>query len=149
MAGVDGGPMTSHAWHRPMTAAVKAAGFAGVRYHDLRHHAASRLIASGLSVVAVARFLRHDDPTTTLQVYGHLWADDNDRIRSAMASAWGAAESRTDHDEDAVRGFAQVSDHVVTLGRLPRQGPRGRVTRAPWWRDTSRLTETSRQWCWP
>jgi integrase len=96
-AGQDGGPMTSHAWHRPMRAAVTAAGLDGVRYHDLRHHAASRLIASGLSVVAVARFLGHDNPTTTLQVYGHLWADDNDRIRSAMATAWGA-ESRTDHD---------------------------------------------------
>ena len=25
---------------------------------------------------------------TTLWVYGHLWADDNDRIRATMASAW-------------------------------------------------------------
>jgi integrase len=83
-----GGPMGSNPWGKSMRPAVKAAGLEGVRYHDLRHHAASRLIASGLSVVAVARFLGHDNPSTTLRTYAHLWGDDNDRIRSAMATAW-------------------------------------------------------------
>ncbi len=102
-AGREGGPMGHNPWGHAMRAAVKAAELSGVRYHDLRHHAASRLIASGLSVVAVARFLGHDNPSTTLRTYAHLWADDNDRIRSAMAAAWSPV-SGVCHD-DAVQGL--------------------------------------------
>jgi integrase len=38
-------------------------------FHDLRHAAASRLIAGGLSAVTVAAVLRHDNASTTLKVY--------------------------------------------------------------------------------
>jgi hypothetical protein len=65
------GPMSSNAWAYEMRKAAASAGLARVRFHALRHHAASKLIASGLSVVAVARFLGHDHAATMLRVYGH------------------------------------------------------------------------------
>jgi hypothetical protein len=30
----------------------------------------------------------HESPTTTLATYAQLWPGDEDRIRSAIASAW-------------------------------------------------------------
>lgn len=52
---------------------------AGAGWHQLRHHHASRLIAGGMSPVAVAHRLGHKDATETLQTYGHLWHDDDER----------------------------------------------------------------------
>jgi integrase len=45
------------------------------RFHDLRHFAASQLIAQGASILQVAKVAGHADPSVTLRVYGHLFAD--------------------------------------------------------------------------
>lgn len=39
--------------------------------HDLRHTAASWMLASGVDVVSVARILGHTTPSTTLGIYAH------------------------------------------------------------------------------
>lgn len=57
----------------------------GFRYHDLRHHYASLLIHSGLSVKEVQARLRHGSAKTTLDTYAHLWPDTEDAARSAVA----------------------------------------------------------------
>lgn len=44
----------------------------GVRLHDLRHAAASYLLASGVDVRTVAERLGHANPRTTLSVYAHV-----------------------------------------------------------------------------
>ena len=64
-------------------AARKALLGIGDGWHQLRHHHASLLIAAGLSPVAVAHRLGHKDATETLQTYGHLWPDDDDRMAAA------------------------------------------------------------------
>lgn len=64
-------------------AARKALPGIGDGWHQLRHHHASLLIAAGLSPVAVAHRLGHKDATETLQTYGHLWPDDDDRMAAA------------------------------------------------------------------
>lgn len=83
----DGQPVTrphiGHIWRK----AVRKAGLEGVVFHQLRHTAASLLIARGLSVVAVARYLGHS-PAVCLRTYAHLWANDEDRIRAAMDDAF-------------------------------------------------------------
>jgi integrase len=40
--------------------------------HDLRHTAASWMLASGVDVAAVARILGHSTPSTTLGIYAHV-----------------------------------------------------------------------------
>jgi integrase len=52
--------------------------------HDLRHYFASVLIRSGASVKVVQARLGHSSAKTTLDVYGHLFADEEDRTRAAI-----------------------------------------------------------------
>ena len=75
--------------HRGFDRAADTAGIEGVSFHDLRHGAASRLIASGLDAVTVATVLGHGDPHITLKVYGHLFnrAERDEAIRRALTSS--------------------------------------------------------------
>jgi integrase len=49
-----------------------AAGAQGVRLHDLRHHVATQMLASGDPVTVVSKRLGHASPVTTLGVYAHM-----------------------------------------------------------------------------
>ena len=65
--------------------AVKAAGLPpALTPHDLRHTAASLMIASGASIKAVQRQLGHASATMTLDRYGHLYEDDLDAMAVAL-----------------------------------------------------------------
>jgi integrase len=55
----------------------------GFRCHDLRHFSASLLISSGAEVKLVQARLRHRSAKTTLDTYGHLWPDSDDKTRTA------------------------------------------------------------------
>jgi integrase len=68
-----------HRWRTTLA----AAGFSGVKLHDLRHFYASGLIASGCDVVTVQRALGHASAATTLNTYSHLWPTAEDRTRRA------------------------------------------------------------------
>ena len=54
------------------------------RFHDLRPHLASMLIASGADVKVVQARLRHASARTTLDTYAHLWPDSDESTRSAI-----------------------------------------------------------------
>ena len=58
------------------------------RLHDLRHFYASGLINAGCDVVTVQRALGHSNPSVTLNTYGHLWPDANDRTRQAARDVY-------------------------------------------------------------
>lgn len=78
---------------RPMARTVfgelfrKAAEEVGVdaSSHDLRHHCASLLVASGLPVTTVSNFLGHKNPEETLNTYAHLWDYGHAEIREALS----------------------------------------------------------------
>lgn len=61
--------------------------------HQLRHHFASLLIERGASVKVVQRRLGHASAKTTLDVYGHLWPDDEEATRAAIDAELGQALS--------------------------------------------------------
>ena len=69
--------------------ACRRAGVAGVRLHDLRHFAATQLLAAGVDVRTVAGRLGHSNPTVTLNVYA-AWLPERDL---AAAEALGALVS--------------------------------------------------------
>jgi integrase len=77
-----------------------AADAARVGFHDLRHTFASHLIIDlGLDVVQVSRLMGHASPSTTLNIYAHMFdearhaADIRARMaRSAFAGLLGADE---------------------------------------------------------
>lgn len=61
--------------------AADAAGHIGLRVHDLRHTAASFMIAAGADVKVVQRRLGHKSAAMTLDLYGHLWDRALDDVR--------------------------------------------------------------------
>ena len=75
-------------WRKAQASTGRIAG--SLRFHWLRHAFASSLISAGCSVKAVADAMGHENPTITLTTYASLWPGDEDRVRSAIASAWSA-----------------------------------------------------------
>jgi integrase len=55
---------------RAFEKACKRAGIEGLRFHDLRHTAATRMIERGVSIVAVSKILGHANIATTMR-YAH------------------------------------------------------------------------------
>lgn len=58
----------------------------GDGFHQLRHFYASLLIRSGGSVKVVQDRLGHTSAQMTLDVYSHLWPEDDDTTRAAIDS---------------------------------------------------------------
>jgi integrase len=46
-----------------------------IRFHDLRHSAASQMLNHGIPVLVVSRILGHANPSITLNTYGHLYTE--------------------------------------------------------------------------
>jgi integrase len=51
---------------------LKRAGLPVIRFHDLRHTAASLMLNQGVPAFVVSRILGHSKPSTTMDIYGHL-----------------------------------------------------------------------------
>jgi integrase len=51
------------------------AGLAKIRFHDLRHTAASLLLNHNVPVIVVSKMLGHSKPSITLDIYGHLYLE--------------------------------------------------------------------------
>jgi integrase len=74
--------------------------------HDLRDTAASLMIASGASIVAVARALGHADPSVTLRVYAGLYEEDLEVLTDRLEERWAAArDAQVLHNEASVVPF--------------------------------------------
>lgn len=77
-----------HLW-RPAAATAGLTKETGTGMHALRHYYASLLIRYGESVKTVQGRLGHKSATETLDTYGHMWADSDDRTREAIDSVLG------------------------------------------------------------
>ncbi|OBG19719.1 site-specific integrase [Mycobacterium sp. 852002-51057_SCH5723018] len=75
----DGSPIRPETYSKAFRRHCAAAGVPVIRLHDTRHTAATRMLDSGATVSAAAKWLGHD-PAMTLRVYGHVYDD-------ALASA--------------------------------------------------------------
>jgi integrase len=89
--------------------AADAAGLrvngARLRFHDLRHTFASHLIIDlGLDVVQVSRLMGHASPSTTLNIYAHMFDEARHAadIRARMARSAFAGLLEDDEDERGV-----------------------------------------------
>jgi integrase len=82
-----------------------ACGLPDVRFHDLRHAAASLMIAAGWSAKRVQVELGHHDPAFTLRVYGHLFPDEIDSGRAQLDAL--LARKSGLHTDHAASGHAE------------------------------------------
>jgi integrase len=68
-----GGPMDpSHMVRREFAKLLKKANVPRIRFHDLRHTAATLLFAQGINPKVVSEMLGHSDIAITLSLYGHV-----------------------------------------------------------------------------
>lgn len=65
---------------------AKVAPLPHVRFHDLRHTHASRLLAAGIPMMEVSRRLGHSSTAVTDRVYGHLDPASADRVIDVLES---------------------------------------------------------------
>lgn len=56
-------------WFFPL---LKQAGLPGIRFHDLRHTAATLLIGQRVNIKVVSEMLGHSEVSITLRVYAHV-----------------------------------------------------------------------------
>lgn len=84
---LDGRPITRQRFghvFRPVGREVGLTEETGTGVHALRHYYASLLIRYGESVKTVQARLGHKSATETLDTYGHLWGDSDERTRDAV-----------------------------------------------------------------
>jgi integrase len=90
-----GGPLRHSAFYkRHYKPAVRLAGLPGhLRFHDLRHTAASFILAVHPNLFLVMQRLGHASMTTTTQTYGHLVGDVDAALAVALDEFYAAPTS--------------------------------------------------------
>jgi len=85
-----GKPLNRHAvlrqYFRPLLA--KARLPASIRVHDLRHGAASLMLAQGIPVPVVSELLGHATPAITMAIYSHALPDSQELVAAQMEAAF-------------------------------------------------------------
>jgi integrase len=92
-ASLTGGRLGHRNVQRAFDAATEEAGLEGLTFHSLRHLAISRLIASGLDAVTVAKLAGHKDARITLSTYAHVFDAQSQKKQDAIRAAMGGASS--------------------------------------------------------
>ena len=67
-----GTPLTASNIRRAFRKLLAASTLPKIRFHDLRHTAASLMLNHGIPVLIVSKRLGHSKPSITMDVYGHL-----------------------------------------------------------------------------
>jgi integrase len=67
-------------------AIVKAAGIPDLRFHDLRHSAATLLLAQGVSPKYISQLLGHKQVAFTMQTYAHVIRETHQQLADKMDS---------------------------------------------------------------
>ncbi len=87
-----GAPIQQYPFAQAFASAARRAGLPEwATPHDLRHFYASTLIRSGASVKVVQVRLGHESAKTTLDIYSHLFPDEEDRTRAAVDAVLAAS----------------------------------------------------------
>jgi integrase len=85
-----GTPIDPRNFYREFKSICKTAGLGDWHPHELRHSAASLMLAEGVKLQVVSEVLGHSSIRMTSDVYGHILAPDRRAAADAMGSAlWG------------------------------------------------------------
>lgn len=85
-----GTPIDPRNLYREFQGICRKAGLGGWHPHELRHSAASLMLAQGVKLQVVSEVLGHSSIRMTADVYGHILAPDREAAAVAMGEAlWG------------------------------------------------------------
>ena len=82
-----GGPLAGFHVSRRFQALIKLAGLPPMRYHDLRHGAASLMAAQGVSPRVAMEILGHAQISTTMNIYTHIAPELQREANERMATS--------------------------------------------------------------
>jgi len=89
-----GRPLTSFHASRHFSKLLSLAGLPSMRYHDLRHGAASLMAAQGVSARIAMEILGHAQISTTMNIYTHIAPELQKEAAEKVAGAlWPAVGS--------------------------------------------------------
>ena len=80
----NGGPIQYRNLIRNYKKLLQDAGLPSIRFHDLRHTAASLMLNHNVPVIVVSRRLGHARPSITLDIYGHLASNAQNEVAKIM-----------------------------------------------------------------
>ena len=80
----SGTPMDASNLRLDFTRVLRQAGLPKIRFHDLRHTAASLMLNHGIPVIVVSKILGHSKPSITMDIYGHLYNEMQDEAAQLM-----------------------------------------------------------------
>jgi integrase len=106
----DGKVLRRNFYTRHFKPALARAGLdPAVRFHDLRHSAASIAIATGANVKQVQQMLGHSSATVTLDTYSHVFPSLAEQLRDGLDAAYQASLG-TNVDQAWTNGGAKVRE---------------------------------------
>lgn len=79
-----GTPITASNIRRDFRKLLKESGLPKIRFHDLRHTAASLMLNHGIPVLIASKRLGHSKPSVTIDIYGHLMPSKQEEAADLM-----------------------------------------------------------------
>lgn len=80
----NGTPFNPGAVQEEFRRVLDAAGLPRIRFHDLRHTAASLMLSHGVAALVVSKILGHSSPSITLGIYAHSTLDMQDHAAGVI-----------------------------------------------------------------
>ncbi|MCJ7568262.1 MAG: tyrosine-type recombinase/integrase [Anaerolineales bacterium] len=80
----DGSPLRYRRVYKEFKSLLETAALPDIRFHDLRHTAASQMLVNGVDVLTVTKRLGHSKSSLTLDTYGHLTPGAQEKAASVM-----------------------------------------------------------------
>lgn len=77
---------------------LKKAGLPQIRFHDLRHTAATLMLADGVPLVTVSKVLGHSSPSITGSIYAHALHESKSEAIAGLSKRLKRQKRRESHD---------------------------------------------------
>ena len=118
----EGGPVQLNVWRQRFWApAVRNAGLAHLRPHDLRHTAVALWMAAGANPKEVAARAGHTSVSFTLDRYGHLLPGSEQRLNEALDALAEGAQPTAEvmHDTEDAWHAREKAISFAHVARMP------------------------------
>jgi integrase len=110
-----GNPMDPSNLRKDFNRLMSDADLPKIRFHDLRHSAASLMLNNGIPVIVVSRILGHAKPSITLDLYGHLYHEMQGEAAKVMDKLITPIEVDLPGDENLTNKLHQFAPETANL----------------------------------